>query len=152
MTHLNLQLPFVSFGTPWLRVCFLSFFSFLFLSFLAKLFTLQRVYSRFSFHPYCVYSRCYFLFAAETLYLLPNLKQSVAHHSSQRTADSDVDSCCGNMNAVPKGSQSYCKLSSWLVASVINITYGLSMFQFADNLDPAAFPFPPYGHHIIENT
>ncbi len=26
------------------------------------------------------------------------------------------------------------------------------MFQFTDNSDPAAFLFPPYGQHIIENN
>lgn len=48
--------------------------------------------------------------------------------------------------------QSLHKLNSWLMTSIINTTYGLSMFQFVDNLDAAALLFPPSGRHVIENN
>lgn len=34
----------------------------------------------------------------------------------------------------------------------INTMYGFPLLSFGDDLDPAAFPFPPRGHHIIKNT
>lgn len=43
-------------------------------------------------------------------------------------------------------SQPLCIHNSWLIASIITIMYGLSVFQFVHNLDTADFLSPPYHH------